>query len=292
MKLNVSPYNNGALTWTEAEETAFRSYSITHQFNMPAKAKIVLDDPTGAILRKYNVDANDVFIGVGRVEIEDPTATSVFFGRILRAIPDSASRTVILECEDYMGQLADEEISYDMREKLSGNVRQSTAYADKDQTDHGYIDAAVAVITSAQQDNGWVFTDYTTESNAREVDDDVVLLPAVPAINDAFYFGFTEKTYEVFINFTTLGQYTGTCNLEYWDGGAWVALTYAYGGSNKESFKQTTGRTSYVCTIPADDWATVAVNGTTFCPLAASASNVVTSARFMSVAASHVFKAV
>ena len=94
MKLQVAPYNNGATTWTEAEETAIISYKITHRLGSPAEAEIILSDPTGVIARKYNVDANDVFVGPGKITIEDPTATDIFFGRIMRAEANTDARTV------------------------------------------------------------------------------------------------------------------------------------------------------------------------------------------------------
>ena len=72
MKMMVSSYNNGASDWNaEAEETAFRSYTLDHAFNGPAKCTIVLADPTGAIMRKYDTDANDVYLGVGKVITSD-----------------------------------------------------------------------------------------------------------------------------------------------------------------------------------------------------------------------------
>ena len=116
MKLMVSSYNNGALDWNaEAEETALRSYTIDHRLNAPAQCNIILADPTGAILRKYNADANDVYLGVGKITLEDPTATDVFYGRIKRAVANTAERTVTLECVDWLDQLDEEKITYDMR---------------------------------------------------------------------------------------------------------------------------------------------------------------------------------
>jgi len=132
LKLQVAPYNNTAGTWTEAEETAFLHYQPTHGFDNPAEVIITLADPTGAIARKYNVDANDVYVGPGKVTIEDPTGTDIFYGRIMKATANTDDRTVELYCQDWLSQLDEEQITYDMREKLSGNVRQSTAHSDPD----------------------------------------------------------------------------------------------------------------------------------------------------------------
>jgi len=262
MKLMVAPYNNGASTWSEAEETAFRSYSIDHQFNKPARANIILADPTGAILRKYNTDANDVYIGVGKITIEDPTGVDdVFYGRILRAVGDSSARTVTLECEDIMGQLADEEITYDMREKLKGDLRQSTAYADKSLDTKRYlIDAAVHTLYSAQADDGGAFTDETDEANDLTTND-MTLLPDVPVVNDAYYFGFESKAGGMTLNISTQGLWDGTITWEYWDGGAWSGLGI-HSPTDAKWYFEDSGELSFEWTVPGD-WATVAVNGVT-----------------------------
>ena len=68
MKLQVQSYNNGGAAYNaEAEETKIISYKITHRFTDPAEAEVVLSDPTGTMARKYNDEANDVYLGVGKV---------------------------------------------------------------------------------------------------------------------------------------------------------------------------------------------------------------------------------
>ena len=141
MKLQVSPYNNGAGTWTEAEETAIVSYRLTHRLNAPCEAWITISDPTGVKARKYNVDANDVFVGPAKIYIEDPNGTDIFYGRLMRATANTGSRTVELYCQDWLSQLNEEQITYDMRERLSGDLgggtylRASTIASDYDDTD-------------------------------------------------------------------------------------------------------------------------------------------------------------
>lgn len=135
MKLKVASYHNGNENWNaQVEDIKLRPYRIDHAFNSPARLEITLADVDGSRLRKYNVDPNDVYIGIARVEIEDPDGTSMFFGRILKALGDTdiTVRTLILECEDMMGQLKDKEHTYDMREKLgTTDLRQSSARMDK-----------------------------------------------------------------------------------------------------------------------------------------------------------------
>jgi len=134
MKLMVSSYNNGGTVWNaEAEETELRSYNIEHSFNNPARCIITLADPTGALMQKYNCDANDVYLGVGKITLEDPTGTDIFYGRIKRVTADSGAKTVTLECYDWLDQLDDEAITYDMREKLgTTDMRQSMLRSDID----------------------------------------------------------------------------------------------------------------------------------------------------------------
>jgi len=135
MKLMVAPYNAGVPEWAETEETQFRSYTIEHGFNKPARCIITLNDPDGSLMRKYNCDTNDVYLGVGKLTLEDPDDTDIFYGRIKRVTANSKDKTCILECYDWLDQLDEEIITYDMREKLSGNIRQSTITSDYDDTD-------------------------------------------------------------------------------------------------------------------------------------------------------------
>ena len=131
MKLMVAPHD-GAAGWAEAEETELRSYTINHEFNKPARCTIILADPLGVLMRKYNTDAGDIFVGGGRVTLEDPTGTDMFYGRIERAIGNSETKELVLECYGWLIQLDDTPITYDMREKLSGDLRQSYAWPDSD----------------------------------------------------------------------------------------------------------------------------------------------------------------
>jgi hypothetical protein len=178
MKLMVSSYHNTNTVWNaEVEETQLRSYEIEHAFNAPAKCIITLNDPDGSLMQKYNADADDVYLGVGKITLEDPTGTDIFYGRIRRAVGDSEARTVTLECYDWLDQLNDELITYDMREKLNGNVRQSTICSDWDDTDgHGiapanspisfYVyDAKIGLTANAHNTQYLIFTTGMAGSN-------------------------------------------------------------------------------------------------------------------------------
>jgi hypothetical protein len=116
------------------------------------------------------------------------------------------------------------------------------------------------IISAAIQDDGGVFTDFTT--NARTLTgspgvgstDDVDLLPVTPAVNDAFYFGGMSQFGQVETNITTTGSgYSGTW--EYWNG-AWTALTVT---DETGSFQISGNGLTVSFTIPSD-WATTSIN--------------------------------
>lgn len=81
----------------------------------------------------------------------------------------------------------------------------------------------VKLINAAQLDDGGAFTVYTTEARS-EAADDVPLLPAIPVVGDAFYFGDDAPFNFIDLDVTT--KLVGTLDLawEYWNGATWVAL--------------------------------------------------------------------
>ena len=259
MKLMVQSYNNGGSAYNdEAEETAFRSYSITHRLNRPAEAVITLGDPAGTIAQKYNVDANDVYVGPGKVTIEDPNETDVFFGRIIRAEADTSSRTVTLYARDFLDQLDEELVTIDMREDLdegAGVLRQSTI--------RPYYDAGVADFCQPAQDDlvygvaddGGVQTDESTETQDANAND-MTLLPAVPAVNDAYYFGAYVPFNTISINTGTGGVHTLTITWEYYNG-SWTALSDVSDGTQEFTIE---GAQDVTFTMPTD-WAETGVQG-------------------------------
>lgn len=76
------------------------------------------------------------------------------------------------------------------------------------------------LLLAAKLDDGGVFTDYTTASQS-DVADDVPLVPLVPAVDDAFYFGAKYPFLGVVVGLSTAGTGEWTVAWEYWDGGAW-----------------------------------------------------------------------
>ena len=98
----------------------------------------------------------------------------------------------------------------------------------------------------------------TTAANEATADD-ITLLPATPAVNDAYYFGHgTKKFGQVDVLISTQGAGTWTIVHEYWNGSAWTALGGVYDGT--AGFKAVTGTKSITFAIPTD-WARCTVHG-------------------------------
>lgn len=139
MKLEIASWNNGTSSYNAlAEETNIVNYTIHHEFNKPAICTIALADADGSLFQTYNVDDNDVYVGPGKVELEDPTGTDLFKGRILGVRHDWDTKQTVLTCQDWMHQLTEERIDYDMRENIDGaGLRESTISSNTDASTYG-----------------------------------------------------------------------------------------------------------------------------------------------------------
>lgn len=107
----------------------------------------------------------------------------------------------------------------------------------------------------AVADDGGVQTDETSAANSPD-QADMHLLPATPAVNDAYYFGGRHTFNRLLLDvFQGIGDWTVTW--EYWDGAAWTALSDVIDGTN--GFRvQGIGSASY--TKPTN-WAVASVLG-------------------------------
>ncbi len=112
----------------------------------------------------------------------------------------------------------------------------------------------ISAVAAAISDDGGVMTDETTDAN-NAATNDVVLVPASPAVNDAFYLGFHDPFKQVKINVSTVAT-DGVVTWEYWNGSGWSAFSSVTDGTN--SFK-TSGTNTVKFTVPSD-WATTTVN--------------------------------
>lgn len=115
-------------------------------------------------------------------------------------------------------------------------------------------------IGGAVVDDGGVQVNETTAAN-NSISNDMTLLPAVPAQNDAHYFGYSALWDYLRLKMDTPGVGTWTINWEYWNGAAWLSL----GGISDPTsgFRPpATGEYEIAFTRPAD-WATLVVSGLT-----------------------------
>ena len=86
-----------------------------------------------------------------------------------------------------------------------------------------YIGSATSKLTGAVADDGGVQTNETAAANNATAND-MTLLPATPAVNDAYYFGDDGTFSMVTLNIGTSGVGVWSVTWEYWNG-AWTALT-------------------------------------------------------------------
>jgi hypothetical protein len=118
----------------------------------------------------------------------------------------------------------------------------------------GDSDAGYAVL-----DNGGVFTDYTDEWNDATTND-VDLLPASPADNDALYVGHEDAEHKsLFFIIGTAGAGSWTLEKEYWNGAAWVTHTNIT--DNTSDFTLSGGRSVEFDLPPDGAWKRSSVNG-------------------------------
>jgi len=111
-------------------------------------------------------------------------------------------------------------------------------------------------ILSAKLDDGGVFTDYTTQAND-DTSDDVVLAPAVPVVNDAFYFGYQKPFVGIAIAVTTAATGNWSVVWEYWNG-AWVQVPGLIDAT--QSFHVVGQSRAITPTVPAG-WLVTTVDG-------------------------------
>jgi hypothetical protein len=125
-------------------------------------------------------------------------------------------------------------------------------------------------LLGAVADDGGIQTDETDES-MDDADNDMTLLPALPAVNDAYYFIFpSPNAGKMWIDIGTAGVGTWTITWEYYNGESWVnAFTYITDGTN--GFKNSGVRQISVNNAP-DDWAINTIDGITGWPLRARVS--------------------
>ena len=128
------------------------------------------------------------------------------------------------------------------------------------------ISAWTSITTAPQIGQGYctrdgvsTWTDDLTDLNDAGTGD-VALLPAIPAgVDDAFYYGYTERFCKIKLVYSQALTGTNTILLEYWNGSAWATVT-TY---EDDTAGYTTGAgTVYIHFAPPSDWASnTAANG-------------------------------
>jgi hypothetical protein len=93
------------------------AYRILWQMDAPATCEILLNDDSGGNTQTYG----SAYMGTSAVLLEQPTATEIFRGRIISAVPNVQSNTLTLHGEDWLGQLDGRLVNYDTREILDPN---------------------------------------------------------------------------------------------------------------------------------------------------------------------------
>jgi hypothetical protein len=111
-------------------------------------------------------------------------------------------------------------------------------------------------ISGAVADDGGVQTDETIAAN-NDTANDMTLLPAVPAVNDAYYFAYGSTFGKIRLNQGTAGAGEWTIVWEYWNGTTWAGLSNVNDETN--GFRAS-GHKFITFDVPGD-WATTTVAG-------------------------------
>lgn len=113
-----------------------------------------------------------------------------------------------------------------------------------------------APVGGAVADDGGVQTDETVAAN-NDTASDMTLLPAVPAVDDGYYFGRASIWEWLELRMGTAGIGTWDINWEYWNGSSWSPLSNVIDGTI--GFRAT-GTRLVTFTMPLD-WAQTTVGG-------------------------------
>jgi hypothetical protein len=113
-------------------------------------------------------------------------------------------------------------------------------------------------VSCAVADDGGVQTDETAAAN-EDTANDMTLLPAVPALNDAYYFAYGATFERIRLNQETRGVGTWTVVWEYWNGSGWPGLSGV--DDPTSGFRPASADTYKISWTVPGDWATTTVAG-------------------------------
>ncbi len=113
-------------------------------------------------------------------------------------------------------------------------------------------------VSAAVADDGAVQADETAAAN-EDTTNDMALLPAIPALNDAYYFAYSATFERMRLNQGTRGVGTWTITWEYWNGASWAVLSGVDDPTN--GFRPASAGTYKISWSVPGDWATTIVAG-------------------------------
>lgn len=167
---------------------------------------------------------------------------------------------ITIHARETVGTVTDGDLLFSGFADINGEISTSLAY--EGAFDPSGLDVTVRArnqgiaIAAIAEDSGTGFTDETNEAHSNTTAD-MTLLPAVPALNDAYYFGHNEEFSSMKISVSTVLTQSSapTFVWEYWNG-AWTALSGVSDGTNGY---ETTGE-NIISWTPPSDWAVTTVN--------------------------------
>lgn len=121
-----------------------------------------------------------------------------------------------------------------------------------------YLEYLSDAVDLALADDGTVFTDETTPANEATADD-ITLMPATEAANDAYYFGYRFPFTKLRVKYTTAGTSTAKDAVwQYYNGSAWATIPGVVDSTTGFTVTATTTNISFT---PPADWARTTVDG-------------------------------
>lgn len=106
-------------------------------------------------------------------------------------------------------------------------------------------------VAGAVADDGGSETDETSAATNATAND-MTLIPAVPAVDDAYYIGHGGQFDRIWLNIGQSGNGNWVVTEEYWNGASWAAFTVTY--DSISSFIGGSGMVQVTFTLPGD-WA-------------------------------------
>ncbi len=234
---------------------------------------LIVKGPGGVLIRVPPGIANTVWTSNGPSALPSWQPGGTYFNRYYPATIYLNTPAVVIDNPDHMESESAPVSSAHVEtflDLLAGMVKRLTPEisltdaeviktADHSRNENGPVNSIFdleKVVDGAVADDGGV---QTTETAAAQnaTANDMTLLPATPAINDAYYFGFDYLWDNLLLNIGTQGVGVWTLSWEYWNGG-WVALVGVT--DNTLGFTASTGIKTVLFIRPGD-WVLTNVNG-------------------------------